>query len=58
MRLHKFEYLEPKTLKEAANPFASVAKGSVLIARGTELLVNMKDRVLQPKVVIHLKKIP
>ena len=33
-------------------------KGSVLLAGGTDLLVNMKHRVIQPKVVINLKTIP
>ena len=58
MRLPRFEYLEPKTLKEAANALASDLKGSVLIAGGTDLLVNMKHRVIQPKQVINLKTIP
>ena len=56
MRLPKFEYLEPKTLKEAANVLG--AKGSVLLAGGTDLLVNMKHRVIQPKQIINLKTIP
>jgi len=58
MRLPKFEYLEPKTLKEATHALASDTKGSVLIAGGTDLLVNMKHRVIQPKQVINLKSIP
>jgi 4-hydroxybenzoyl-CoA reductase subunit beta len=58
MRLPKFEYLEPKTLKQAAHALASDTKGSVLIAGGTDLLVNMKHRVIQPKQVITLKTIP
>ena len=56
MRLPKFEYLEPKTLKEAANVLGT--KGSVLLAGGTDLLVNMKHRVIEPKQVINLKTIP
>jgi 4-hydroxybenzoyl-CoA reductase subunit beta len=58
MRLPKFEYLEPKTLKEATKALASDTKGSVLIAGGTDLLVNMKHKVIQPKQVINLKTIP
>jgi 4-hydroxybenzoyl-CoA reductase subunit beta len=58
MRLPKFEYLEPKTLKEAAHALASDTKGSALIAGGTDLLVNMKHKVIQPKQVINLKTIP
>ncbi|MEW6376695.1 MAG: FAD binding domain-containing protein, partial [Thermodesulfobacteriota bacterium] len=58
MRLPKFEYLAPKTLKEAAKTLALDMKGSVLLAGGTDLLVNMKHRVIQPKRVISLKGIP
>jgi 4-hydroxybenzoyl-CoA reductase subunit beta len=58
MRLPDFEYLEPKTLNEAAKALASNMKGSALIAGGTDLLVNMKHRVIQPKQVINLKTIP
>ena len=35
MRLPKFEYLEPKSLKEAAIAFAIEPTGSVLLAEGT-----------------------
>jgi len=58
MRLSEFEYLEPKSLKEAAKVFASDVKGSVLLGGGTDLLVNMKHRVIQPKRIINLKTIP
>jgi len=58
MRLPRFEYLEPKTLKEAARALASDAKRSVLLAGGTDLLVNMKHRVIEPRQVINLKTIP
>ncbi|NWF91476.1 MAG: FAD binding domain-containing protein [Syntrophaceae bacterium] len=58
MRLPRFEYIEPRTLKEAANALAADSKGSVLLAGGTDLLVSMKQRVIQPKRVINLKTIP
>jgi 4-hydroxybenzoyl-CoA reductase subunit beta len=58
MRLPKFECLEPKTLREAARALASDPKRSVLLAGGTDLLVNMKHRVIEPRQVINLKTIP
>ena len=58
MRLPKFDYLEPKALKDAINALTEDPNGSVLLARGTDLLVNMKHRVIQPKKVINLKAIP
>jgi 4-hydroxybenzoyl-CoA reductase subunit beta len=58
MTLPKFEFLEPKTLSEAANLLAIDPNGTALLAGGTDLLVNMKHRVVQPKQVINLKNIP
>jgi hypothetical protein len=39
MRLPKFEYLEPKSLKQASKALAIDPSGSVLLAGGTDLLV-------------------
>ena len=58
MRLPKFKYLEPKPFKEAVSALASDAKGIVLLAGGTDLLVNMKHKLIQPKQIINLKTIP
>lgn len=58
MRLPKFEYFGPRTLKEAVKALTLNMGKSVLLAGGTDLLVNMKHRVIQPKQVINLKTIP
>jgi 4-hydroxybenzoyl-CoA reductase subunit beta len=58
MRLPQFEYLEPKSIKEASEALAVDPQGSVLLAGGTDLLVNMKHRIIQPTRVINLKSIP
>jgi len=58
MRLPKFEYMEPKTLREAVRALASDPKGTVVLAGGTDLLVHMKHRLIQPKRVINLKGVP
>ncbi|OGP77216.1 MAG: hypothetical protein A2V86_00715 [Deltaproteobacteria bacterium RBG_16_49_23] len=57
MRLPQFEYVEPKTLKQASKTLAS-DKRTVALAGGTDLLVNMKHRVIEPKRIINLKTIP
>jgi 4-hydroxybenzoyl-CoA reductase subunit beta len=57
MPLPPFEYLQPKTLKEAASLLAADPNGAVILAGGTDLLVNMKHRVIQPKRVISLRSI-
>jgi aerobic-type carbon monoxide dehydrogenase small subunit (CoxS/CutS family) len=45
MRLPKFEYLEPKSLKEASKALAIDLAGSVLLAGETDLIVNIKHRL-------------
>ena len=57
MRLPKFEYVEPKDLKEASS-ILSKEVGARILAGGTDLLVNMKHRVETPAVIVNLKKIP
>lgn len=54
MRLPQFEYVEPKTLKEASKRLASKRK-AVALAGGTDLLVNMKQRLVEPTQIINLK---
>jgi carbon-monoxide dehydrogenase medium subunit len=57
MSLPRFEYLAPKTVKEACK-LLSQYKGRVkIIAGGTDLLVKMKDRELTPQYLIGIKKI-
>lgn len=58
MTLPKFEYLEPRSLTEVTDALAQDPDCAVLLAGGTDLLVNMKHRVIQPKQVINLKTIP
>ena len=58
MRLPKFDYVEPKSLKEAARVFTLQPKGSAFLAGGTDLLVRMKYRVKVPTHIINLKTIP
>lgn len=58
MRLPRFEYLEPTSLKGASTALAMNPAGSVLLAGGTDLLVSMKHRVIHPQKVINLKALP
>ncbi len=58
MRLSRFEFLEPTSLAQAASALAADPAGSVLLAGGTDLIVNMKQRLIAPKRVINLKSIP
>jgi 4-hydroxybenzoyl-CoA reductase subunit beta len=57
MRLPKFQYAEPASLKEIS---AILLKepGAKILAGGTDILPNMKHRVELPSVVVNIKKIP
>jgi 4-hydroxybenzoyl-CoA reductase beta subunit len=56
VRLPKFEYFEPKDLKEAASILKNESSAKIL-AGGTDLLVNMKHRVECPSVIVNIKRL-
>ena len=56
MRLPKFEYFEPKDLKEAVSILQNEPSAKVL-AGGTDLLINMKHRVECPLAIVNIKRI-
>ena len=56
MRLPKFEYFEPKKLKEAVSILQNEPDAKIL-AGGTDLLMNMKHRVECPAVIVNIKRI-
>jgi 4-hydroxybenzoyl-CoA reductase subunit beta len=58
MRLPRFAYHAPKTVREAVDLLASAAgTGAMLIAGGTDLLPNMKRRQQTPATLIGLRGI-
>ncbi|MBC8420410.1 MAG: FAD binding domain-containing protein [Proteobacteria bacterium] len=57
MRLPKFRYMEPKSIKEASTILLD-EPGAKILAGGTDILPNMKHKVELPSVVVNIKKIP
>ena len=57
MRLPKFEYVEPKSIKEALSVLMNEPRARIL-AGGTDILVNMKHRVETPPTLVNIKRIP
>jgi len=55
LRLPEFSYLEPRSLQEACGLL--VDSGSLPLSGGTDLLVNMKYKLLQPPRVVDIKGI-
>jgi carbon-monoxide dehydrogenase medium subunit len=54
MHLPSFEYLNPKDPAELAGMLAQYGKQARILAGGTDLLVQMKDRALTPEYVIDI----
>lgn len=55
--MRRYDYLRPKSLKEALQQKKSIA-GAKFISGGTDLLVQIKNRELQPPTLISLRSIP
>lgn len=55
--MRHFDYLRPKSLKEALQQKKTIA-GAKFISGGTDLLVQIKNRELQPPALISLRSIP
>ena len=58
MRLPHFEYIKPATLEEGLDVLQKSGKNARILAGGTDLLINMKYRVVRPEIVIGIKSIP
>src|SRR5262245_59190065 len=54
----KFDYHEPRTLKKAFDLMERHGEDARVIAGGTSLIIMMRQRLLMPKVVISLARIP
>ena len=57
MLLPKFEYHEPKTIQEACRIVGELGEKAKVLSGGTDLLVNMKKKLIQPEHVVSLSKI-
>jgi 4-hydroxybenzoyl-CoA reductase subunit beta len=55
LRLSRFEYLSPESLPEAVDMLQEHGRDAVLMAGGTDLLVNIKHRLMTPKFVIGIR---
>jgi xanthine dehydrogenase YagS FAD-binding subunit len=56
--MKNFEYLQPKSIAEAAGYLKAGNGTSIPYSGGTDALVMMKDNLISPKKVVNLKSIP
>ena len=57
-KMIRFDYHEPTTLKKAFSLMERHGEDARVIAGGTSLIIMMRQRLLMPKVVISLARIP
>lgn len=58
MLLPKFDFHEPATLTEACQMMAEYGTKAKVIAGGTDLMVNMKKKLLSPERLVSIARIP
>ncbi len=58
VRLPRFEYVSPSSVNECLSILDQSGKEAEILAGGTDLLVNMKFGVKQPRVIVNVKSIP
>jgi len=56
--MNNFEYFEPKTIKDTTSLLIKYRGRANLIAGGTDLVVRMKQNMINPQYLINLKNIP
>jgi carbon-monoxide dehydrogenase medium subunit len=52
------QYAAPKTIKEAAGLMAKAKGRAFILAGGTDLLVRMKSGLVEPDLIVDIKRIP
>lgn len=55
--MHRFDYYTPKTAAEAVDLLRSKGEGGKVLAGGTDLLPQMKERGRHPKYIVSLKNV-
>jgi 4-hydroxybenzoyl-CoA reductase subunit beta len=58
MQLPRFEYVRPKSLAQALAVLAEHGDDAAIMSGGSDLLINMKFRLDNPKVLISLNGLP
>ena len=56
--MRKFEYLKPDSIKEAILILSQYGDRARILNGGTDLIVGIRDKILQPEYVVDIKTIP
>jgi len=55
--LKEFEYLKPNSIKETISILSQYGERAQILNGGTDLIVGMRDKILQPEYVVDIKTI-
>jgi len=56
--MRRFDYHEPRTLTEASSLLHDLGEGAFVFAGGTDLLVEIRERLRDVRHVVNIKRIP
>lgn len=56
--MKEFDYYQPKTIAEASELRARFGKAAVLLNGGTDVVIQLRERLIAPDAVIDIKHIP
>ena len=56
--MRKFEYLKPDSIKETISILSQYGERAQILNGGTDLIVGMRDRIIQPEYLVDIKAIP
>ncbi len=56
--MKEFDYYQPKTIAEASELRARYGKAAVLLNGGTDVVIQLREKLIAPDVVIDIKHIP
>jgi len=54
----RFEYLEPESIKEALTMLSQYQGKAKIIAGGTDVMLQVRNKVIRPEVVVDITRIP
>jgi carbon-monoxide dehydrogenase medium subunit len=56
--LKEFEYLKPDSIKETISILSQFGEKAQILNGGTDLIVEMRDKIIQPEYLVDIKDIP
>ncbi|MBU4048033.1 xanthine dehydrogenase family protein subunit M [bacterium] len=56
--MKKFEYLRPDSIKETISILSQHGERAQILNGGTDLIVEMRDKIIQPEYLVDIKAIP